>query len=80
MRQGLTGGTRVRIISGTHQGQTGTVEAQVFQKTVDFPDELAHGYHVTLDDGTWGTVKRDQVVVIAGRSKPLSDSSGRQGC
>ena len=63
MRQGFTRGTRIRIISGTHQGKTGTVEARVFQKTVDFPDEYAHGFHVTLDDGTWVSVRQDQVEV-----------------
>lgn len=59
--QGLPRGTKVKIISGSYAGRTGTVEATVFQKTVDYPDELAHGYHVTLDDGTWVTVRVDQV-------------------
>jgi len=62
MRQGLTRGTRIRIISGSHRGQTGTVEATVFQKSVDYPDELHHGYHVTPDDGTWVTVRGEQVI------------------
>lgn len=34
--------------------------ATVFRKTVDYPDELAHGFHVTLDDGMWVTVRRDR--------------------
>lgn len=51
-------GTKIRIISGSHRG---TVESTVFQKTVDYPDELAHGFQVALDDGTWVTVKREQV-------------------
>jgi len=63
MRQGLTRGTRIRIISGSLRGQTGTVEAAVFQKTVDYPDEYAHGFHVTLDDGTWVMVRQDQVII-----------------
>ena len=54
---GLARGKKIRIISGTLKGRTGTVEATVFQNTVDYPDELAHGYHVTLDDGTWVTVR-----------------------
>ena len=61
MRQGLTRGTRIRIISGSHRGQTGTVEAAVFQKTVDYPDDYAMGFHITLDDGTWVTVRVEQV-------------------
>ena len=53
MPQGLSRGTRVRIISSRYAGRTGTVEANVFQKTVDYPDDFAHGYRVTLDDVTW---------------------------
>ena len=64
MRKGLTRGTRIRIISGSRRGLTGTVDSAVFQKTVDYPDELAHGFHVTLDDGTWVTVRQDQVEVM----------------
>jgi len=60
MRQGLARGTRIRIISGTRQGQTGTVEATVFQKTVD-TDDPVHAFQITLDDGTWVTVSADQV-------------------
>ena len=48
-------------ISGSCAGRTGTVEATVFQKTVDYPDDLAHGFQVTLDDGTWVTVRTEQV-------------------
>ena len=65
MRQGLTRGTRIRIISGTLRGQTGTVEATVFQKTVDYPDDLAHGFHVASDDGAWVTVRADQVMRVS---------------
>lgn len=32
-------------------GKAGTVEATVFQKTVDYPDDYAHGFPATLDDG-----------------------------
>ena len=37
------------------------MDANVFQRTVDFPDEFAAGFHLELDDGTWVTVKKDQV-------------------
>ena len=37
--------------AGTLRVRTGTVEAQEIQKTVDFPNELGHGFKVTLDDG-----------------------------
>jgi len=52
---------KIRIISGSYAGRTGTVEAKVFQKTVDYPDEYAHAFHVTLDDGSWVTVRQDEV-------------------
>ena len=63
MAQGFPRGTKVRIISGSYAERTGTVEAKVFQKTVDYPDELAHGFHITLDDGTWVTVRREQLAL-----------------
>ncbi len=37
------------------------MDSTVFQKTVDYPEELANGFHVFLDDGEWVTVRRDQV-------------------
>ena len=45
--------------SGLYLEATG--EAAVFQKTVDYPDEYHHGFHVNLDDGSWETVSREQV-------------------
>ena len=49
------------IISGRHKGATGAVDSAVFQRTVDYPDEYAPGYHVVLDDGRVVTVRWDQV-------------------
>ena len=41
------------------------MDANVFQRTVDYPDELAMGFHVLLDDdGPWVTVRQDQARVI----------------
>ena len=57
-------GDKVRIISGKHSGATGIVVSLVFQRSEDYPDELTHGFHVTLDDGSWITVKRDQCSTI----------------
>jgi len=48
----LNGHVAQDIRSGSRRGRTGTVEATVFQKMVDYPDEYPHGFHVTLDDGT----------------------------
>ena len=53
MRLGLTRGTEIRIVRGSHAGRTGTVEAKVFQKTVD-SNELSQqnsGYVFTQISG-----------------------------
>ena len=52
-------GDRVIIISGAYEGQRGTVEANVYQKTVDDLDEWANGYHVMLDTDELVTVRYD---------------------
>ena len=44
-----------------YAGRTGVVSSNVFQKTVDYPEEAAEAVHVLLDDETWVTVRRDQV-------------------
>ena len=50
-------GDRVIITSGTYEGHRGTVEANVYQKTVDYPDEWANGRHVMLDSDVLVTVR-----------------------
>ena len=55
-------GDRVIIISGTFEGHRGTVEANVYQKTADYPDEWSNGYHVMLDTEKLVTVRWDQEV------------------
>ena len=42
-------GDRVTITTGKYAGHLGTVEANVYQRTVDYADEFANGYHVMLD-------------------------------
>ena len=54
-------GVRVKIISGKYAGHTGTVESNVYQRTVDYPDELHNGFHVMLDTGELVTVRWEQV-------------------
>ena len=49
------------ITSGTYEGHGATVEANVYQSAMDYPDEWSTGYHVMLDHGE-GTVRWDQVV------------------
>ena len=55
-------GDRVIIISGLYEGHKGTVEANVYQKTVDYPTELSNGFHVMLDTEKLVTVRWDQIV------------------
>ena len=57
----LRRGDRVKIISGKFAGLCGTVEANVFQRAVDYPDKWANGYHVILDSEEVVTVRWDQV-------------------
>ena len=54
-------GERVKITSGKYAGHTGTVESNVYQKTVDYPDEWHNGFHVMLDSEKLVTVRWDQV-------------------
>ena len=44
-----------------HEGHRGVIEANMYQKTVDHPDEWANGYHVMLDTGALVTVRWDQL-------------------
>ena len=55
-------GDTVRFISGTFEVFWGTVDSVVCQKSYDFPDEVSPGYHLTLEDGKWVTLRWDQVV------------------
>lgn len=58
-------GDRVTILSGKYAGANGTVDSCAFQRTVDYPDEYAPGYHVVLDDGTVVTARWDQVKLVS---------------
>ena len=54
-------GDRVKITAGKYAGHKGTVESNVHQRTVDYPDELANGFNIMLDNGELVTVRREQV-------------------
>ncbi len=50
-------GDKMHIVDGPYQGHTATVGSRVFlQGSEDEP-----GYHVTLEDGRWATVRWDMV-------------------
>ena len=50
-------GDRVRITTGKYAGLTGTVESNVYQRRVDYPDKFHNGYHVMLDTEELVTVR-----------------------
>ena len=47
-------GDRVKITSGQYTSHTGTIESNVHQRTVDYPDEWHNGFHVMLGHGEAG--------------------------
>ena len=55
-------GDRVKITTGKYAGHTGTIESNVYQRTVDYPDEFHNGHHVMLDTGELVTVRWERVV------------------
>ena len=54
-------GDRVQIISGKHKGATGTVDANVFQRSVDLPNDHTPCHHVLLDGDLVITINVNQV-------------------
>ena len=57
-------GDRVQIISGKHKGATGTVDANVFQRSVDFPNDHTPCHHVLLDNDLVITINVNQVEAL----------------
>jgi hypothetical protein len=57
-------GDAVRILWGRYARLEGIIDSAVFQKTVDYPDEYAAGYHVLLEDERVATVRWDQVLGV----------------
>lgn len=57
-------GDRVQIISGKFKGETGTVDANVFQRSVDLPKDHVPCHHVLLDSHLVITINVDQVEAL----------------
>jgi len=57
-------GDRVQIISGKHKGATGTVDANVFQRSVDFPTDHLPCHHVLMDNHLVITINVNQVEAL----------------
>ena len=60
---------RVTITSGKYPGHTSTVESNVYQRTVDYPDEWFNGHHVMLDTEKLVTVRWEQVEARVGQGE-----------
>jgi len=56
----------VRITTGKYANHTGTVESNVYQRTVDYPDEWHNGHHVMLDSEKLVTVLWEKVEGLGG--------------
>ncbi len=54
-------GDRVIITAGKYAGCLGTVESNVYQRTLDHGDEWANGFHIMLDTKELVTVRWDQL-------------------
>ena len=54
----------MKIISGKHKSASGTVDAPVFQLSIDYPNEHNPSYHVLLDSRIVVTVNVKQVEAL----------------
>ena len=53
---------RLKIISGKYSGRMGTIESNVYQRTVDYPDDFTNGVNIMLGTDELVTVRWEQVV------------------
>ncbi len=63
-RYSLDRGTRVTITGGKYAGCRAIIEANVYDKSVDFPEERAEGFQVTViagEERVWAVVRVGQV-------------------
>lgn len=54
----------MRITTGKYAGRTGTIDSNVYQRTMDCTDEYHNGHHVMLDTEVLLTVRWDQVKLL----------------
>ena len=63
-RYSLDRGTRVTITSGKYKGCPAIIDANVYDKSVDYPEDRAAGCQVTVlagEERVWATVRVGQV-------------------
>jgi len=72
-------GDRVEIISGKFKGHTGTVDANVFQRSADSPKDHLPCHHVLLDNHMVITINVNQVEPIEyGKTVPYNQQRERK--
>ena len=54
----------MRTTTGKYAGQSGTVESNVYQRTADYPEGWANGFHIMLDTEELVTVRWEQVEAL----------------
>ena len=54
-------GSKVNVIAGPNAGRLATVDSRIAQVMIEGHLETLPGYHVTLDDGMWATVRWDEL-------------------
>ena len=64
-------GDRVQIISGKFKGHAGSVDANVFQRSVEFPKDHLPCHHVLLDNHLVITINVSQVEPL---ESPIGDA------
>ena len=54
-------GLEVKVIAGANARRLATVDSRVAQIMIEGHLETLPGYHVTLDDGKWATLRWDDL-------------------
>ena len=63
-RYSLDRGTRVTITTGKYAGCQAIIDANVYDKSADYPEERAPGFQVTVfvgEEQGWATVRVEQI-------------------
>ena len=60
-------GDRVKIISGKYSGRMGTIESNVYQRTMDYPDDFTNWVNIMLGTDELVTVRWAGGYVLSAR-------------
>ena len=62
----------MKIISGKYAGHQGSVESNVYQRTMDYPHEWGNGHQIMPDTEESVTVRWDKVESLAWHSNTIT--------